>query len=562
MTLARYQAFAVDAAGNILPEASVTVRLELTGGLAPLYSDRAGSTPKGNPFTADADGYFYFHAIGGAYRVTVTLGSATRTFRYVGVGLGSESDFTILPLGETVPQVADIAARAVYDGEAAGFRVIVSDTGDGRAALYTMGPSGSGDWSDPAYITGPGVNGEPGSSDVVGTSTSSVAIGTGTKTFTIVEDDRGWGVGARLRMSSDANGANFMEGVVIAYSANTLEVSVDLVGGSGTLADWTINLAGEPGAGSVNSVNGQIGTVVVEADDINTTSAGTFDGDDVETVLDDHDGRIVDLEGEIAGKADITAIREKLTANRTYYVRTDGSDSNNGLADTSGGALLTPQKAFDVACTIDLNGFTVTISIGSGSFEGITFNKAWVGGNITIVGAGAANTTIASTNGLAAFYVSAPAPGVIRIDNMKITNSSGGAIRLDAAARFLCGSGLEFGTCVASHVLAAAPGSFLSMIANYTISGGSIYHLNAQFGAYIRATGITVTLTGTPAFSIAYANASNMGGMLASSCTFSGAATGPRYNALQGGGINTGGGGASYFPGSTAGTATSPGWYL
>ncbi len=253
--------------------------------------------------------------------------------------------------------------------------------------------------------------------------------------------------------------------------------------------------------------------------------------------------------------------REVLTANRTYYVRADGSDSNNGLADSSGGGLLTPQKAFDTACTIDLNGFTVTISIGSGSFEGITFNKAWVGGNITIVGAGAANTTIASTNGIAAFYVSAPAPGVIRIDNMKITNSVGGGVRLDASSRFLCGAGLEFGTCVASHVLAAAPGSFLSMIANYTISGGSIYHLNAQFLGYIRATGITVTLTGTPAFSIAYANASNMGAMLCSG-SFSGSATGPRYAALQGGGINTGGAGANFFPGNSSGTATSPGWYL
>ncbi len=305
------------------------------------------------------------------------------------------------------------------------------------------------------------------------------------------------------------------------------------------------------GGGAVSSVNGKTGTVVLAANDIGNTPAGNVAATTVQ-------GAINELDGE---KAAVTAIREKLTANQTYYVRADGNDSNNGLADSSGGAFLTPQKAFDTTCTIDLNGFTVTISIGSGSFEGITFNKAWVGGNITIVGAGAANTTIASTNGLAAFYVSAPAPGVIRIDSMKITNSAGGAIRLDAAARFLCGSGLEFGTCVASHILAAAPGAFLSMLANYTISGGSIYHLNAQFGAYIRATGITVTLTGTPAVSIAYANASNMGAMLCSG-SFSGSATGPRYTALQGGGINTGGGGASFFPGSSAGTATSPGWYL
>lgn len=269
------------------------------------------------------------------------------------------------------------------------------------------------------------------------------------------------------------------------------------------------------------------------------------------------------LDDATAAQAQATlGLREVLTANRTYYVRTDGSDSNNGLANTSGGAFLTPQKAFDTACTIDLNGFTVTISVGSGSFEGITFNKAWVGGNITIVGAGAANTTIASTNSGAAFYVSAPAPGVIRIDNLKITNSSGGGIRLDAYCRFLCGSGLEFGACTASHILAASPGAFITMLASYTISGGSIYHYNTQFGAFLRSNSITVTISGTPAFSVAFANASNMGAMLTYSITWSGSATGVRYTTSAGGGINSQGGGASFFPGNSAGSATSPGWYL
>lgn len=52
-------------------------------------------------------------------------------------------------------QVNTLAQRATYNGEAAGFAVLVSDNGDGRSALYSKLSAASGDWSAPAFITGP-----------------------------------------------------------------------------------------------------------------------------------------------------------------------------------------------------------------------------------------------------------------------------------------------------------------------------------------------------------------------------------------------------------------------
>lgn len=56
-------------------------------------------------------------------------------------------------------QVDDLAARAAYDGEEAGFSVLVADEGNGRSAVYER-VGAPGNWTDPAYLTGaPGADG-------------------------------------------------------------------------------------------------------------------------------------------------------------------------------------------------------------------------------------------------------------------------------------------------------------------------------------------------------------------------------------------------------------------
>lgn len=74
-------------------------------------------------------------------------------------------------------------------------------------------------------------------------------------------------------------------------------------------------------------------------------------------------------------------------------------------------------------------------------------------------------------------------------------------------------------------------------------------------GGLIRVAGRTATLSGTPAFSSAFAYASGASAIRAQGMPFSGSATGVRYLSQLASAIRTLGGGSNYFPGNSAGTA-------
>jgi hypothetical protein len=96
---------------------------------------------------------------------------------------------------------------------------------------------------------------------------------------------------------------------------------------------------------------------------------------------------------------------------------------------------------------------------------------------------------------------------------------------------------------------------------SYAISGGGLGHVLAASGGFVFTERLTVTLTGTPAFSAAYANALSLGGYIADIMTFSGSATGKRYNVALNAIINTTTASATYFPGNASGTSATGGQY-
>ncbi|MBZ9698825.1 hypothetical protein [Mesorhizobium sp. CO1-1-9] len=259
------------------------------------------------------------------------------------------------------------------------------------------------------------------------------------------------------------------------------------------------------------------------------------------------------------------ALREVLTANRTYFVRTDGNDANTGLANTSGGAFLTLQKAINVTAALDISTFNVTIQVAAGTYTaGVVMPGPWTGvGTVTIVGdTTTPSNVVISTTSADCINVPSTAYGArLSISGLKLqTTTSGHCVNVATNAKVVLAGKCEFGTSAGAHNLVSDGGQITSINVNHNISGGAAYHMAAvaDFGL-ISIRGGTITLTGTPAFGSAFAGTKSGGQILCDFNTYSGSATGKRYDASNGGIIITGGGGISYLPGSTAGTGTNMG---
>ena len=90
-----------------------------------------------------------------------------------------------------------------------------------------------------------------------GASTTSLAIGTGSKVFTMADSDLLFTAGTFVVATSGAAPTtDFMHGSVASYVGTTLTVSVTSTGGSGTHADWTVAISGARGATGPQGASG------------------------------------------------------------------------------------------------------------------------------------------------------------------------------------------------------------------------------------------------------------------------------------------------------------------
>lgn len=255
----------------------------------------------------------------------------------------------------------------------------------------------------------------------------------------------------------------------------------------------------------------------------------------------------------------IGTAREILTASRTYYVSPTGNDANHGLR--SGEAFLTMQKAVDtVANSVDFAGNAVTIQLADGTYPaGFVLAAPQIGpGSFTIQGnAGAPGNVIVSSTGTGCATVIG---GSVIIKDMELRTTTAGDCLVSAQHGEIDFLNLRFGACAGFHMQVYNHG-IISGSGNYAITGGAIAHLHAFALGIITIVSGTVTLSGTPNFSSWFAGAAiaNIG---ISGITYSGPATGVRYLSHKNAVIDTSGGGATFFPGNSAGSVSDGGIYV
>lgn len=202
-----------------------------------------------------------------------------------------------------------------------------------QALLDSLPPGPTG----PTGPTGPaGTNGTNGTNGAGygGSSTTSLLIANSTTKVFTTQAGLAYQVGNYVRASSAANGANFMEGLVSAYSGTSLSIAVSKIGGSGTFADWNFQTAGAPGAGDLLSTNNLSDVAAKYTAKDNISIHGSDVASATTTNLETATGDLID----VTGTTTITAIT--LSDGHERTVRFTGI-----LTLTHGASLVLPGSA-------------------------------------------------------------------------------------------------------------------------------------------------------------------------------------------------------------------------
>jgi hypothetical protein len=248
------------------------------------------------------------------------------------------------------------------------------------------------------------------------------------------------------------------------------------------------------------------------------------------------------------------AIREVLAAEKTLNV---------GAAQT----YTTGQAAVDYALTIETQGYDVILQLADASLSGaIEVNGPLKGGGrLYIRGDTSTPGNRILTNATNTDTLHVRDGAFVYVEGIKFTATGGtsaNCLRTSFGGTITVNADCTFGTTTGYHLVNGAGGTIF-LLSSYSIDGDALGHwlLSTATGLSIQG-GITITLTGTPAWTNEFVQLRVGASCRCWTVTFSGSATGRRFLIEPGAILDTNGTDPNtYFPGDTPGVIEYNGVY-
>lgn len=181
-------------------------------------------------------------------------------------------------------------------------------------------------------------------------------------------------------------------------------------------------------------------------------------------------------------------LRPRLSADQTYYVRTDGSDTNTGLANTAGAAFATIQKAVDTAYGLNCGPYSVTIMVNDGTYGNVNVHGTMLSTSTQPLTIQAQNAGLAIT-------------GTINLDQRAylmlngVKTQSGGYGWLVTGYSHLLHQNCIFGNC-GEDMMIAVGHSLIEAEGPLTVSGNADSFVHVTEHSRVHFTDQTITFNG------------------------------------------------------------------
>jgi len=307
------------------------------------------------------------------------------------------------------------------------------------------------------------------------TSATSTTIGTGSKTFTTNLSVTGtaFAVGTRVRVAYTTTPANFMEGVITAYSTTSMTVDVDSTGGSGTYAAWSISVAG---------IQGNSGLTV------NTT---TVSGGTTGNILYDNAGTVGELAPAALTKTDDTNVTMTLGGTPTTALLKAASMTlgwTGQLAVSRGGTGLSAGTSGGIPYFSSTSAMTSSALLTQ---YGVVYGGG-AGAAPVATAAGTTGQVLTATTGGAPTWANPATSGTVTSVSVVSANGFAGTVATATTTPALTltttitgllkgnGTAISAATANTDYMGVAAP---VTKTADFTVANGEIWYINNKSGS-------------------------------------------------------------------------------